>query len=65
MTLQEYLAEHGKDKLTNLIEQFILEAPSFKGDCQLAGEIGRVMADLETVFADELRRMSRSTGPRS
>ncbi len=56
MTLQEFLKKHGKDKLTELVKQFILEAPAFEGDCRLAGEIGRVVADLEDMFTDETRR---------
>lgn len=50
MGIHEYLCIHGTRGLSILVKEFIQRAPEFKGDKELAAEIGKVIADLESAL---------------
>lgn len=50
MTIDEFVAKYGTETPSLLIERFILLAPEFKGDCELAHEIGKMLGDLQSVL---------------
>lgn len=50
MTMQEYLTKYGYASLSRVIGEFILRAPEFKGDKQLAALLGEMSADLESAL---------------
>ena len=56
MTLQEFLAKHGRDTLGRLVGDYILQSPDFVGDGKLAKEIGGIMRDLDMVFFAALQQ---------
>jgi hypothetical protein len=55
MTLEEFIQRNGTETFRLFVESFIRKAPEFEGDQALAMEIGRIMGDLDSVFADHER----------
>jgi hypothetical protein len=49
-SVQELKQKYGNKGISLVISEFINRAPSFKGDSELAAEIGRMTADLEAAL---------------
>jgi len=52
VTIEEYINRNGTKTLGLFVEEFIRKAPEFDGDQKLVVEIGRMMDDLDSVFAE-------------
>ena len=60
MTIEEYVKRNGTQSLGLFVGEFIRKAPDFDGDQKLAAEIGRMMSDLDSVFAEHERTKDQS-----
>jgi hypothetical protein len=54
MTIQQFVVEYGFKTPTLLIAMFIARAPRFEGDTELAAQLGRMVADLESALEEVL-----------
>lgn len=52
MTIEEFKKKYGERGVSLVVEEYINRAPPFKGDQVLAGELGEMMACLESVLKE-------------
>jgi len=50
--IEEFKKKYGVKTFGLLIEAFITQAPEFEGDKRMAGELGKIVADLESVLEE-------------
>ena len=50
MDMQGYLRLYGYSSLSLVVKEFIARAPEFKGDNELAAQLGVMLADLESAL---------------
>lgn len=50
--LQEFVKKYGVKGLGLVMREFINRAPAFKGDAELASELGKMVGELEGIFEE-------------